>query len=47
MSQIKQEIVVNWEAFFWSAYPDKVLSYKTTEVYGIKVIVAVDEIQAL
>ena len=32
MSQIKQEIVVNWETFFWSAYPDKVLSYKTTEV---------------
>ena len=31
MSQIKQEIVVNWETFFWSAYPDKVLSYKTTE----------------
>ena len=28
MSQTKQEIVVNL-----SAYPDKVLSYKTTEVY--------------
>ena len=33
MSQINQEIVVNWETFFSSAYPDKVLSYKKTEVY--------------
>ena len=33
ISQIIQEIFVNWETFFGSAYPDKVLSYKTTEFY--------------
>ena len=35
MSQMKQEIVVIWITFFRSAYGDKVLSYKATEIFMV------------
>ena len=35
MSQMKQEIVVIWITFFQSAYRDKVLSYKATEIFVV------------
>ena len=33
MSQKMQEIVVIWITFLRSTYPDKILSYKATEIY--------------